>query len=57
MTVLTNVLIVLLCGFTGWVTNWVAIKMLFHPRKPIRFLGMTLHGVFPKNQARGAGSG
>jgi uncharacterized membrane protein YheB (UPF0754 family) len=52
MTVLTNVLIVLLCGFTGWVTNWVAIKMLFHPRKPIRFLGITLHGVFPKNQAR-----
>lgn len=36
--------------FTGWVTTWVAIKMLFHPRKPIRILGLTVQGIFPKNQ-------
>ena len=24
--------------------------MLFHPRKPIRFLGITIQGVFPKRQ-------
>ena len=41
--------IVLSC-FTGWFTTWVAIKMLFHPRKPIKFLGLTIQGVFPKNQ-------
>jgi len=37
-------------GFIGWVTNWVAIKMLFHPRNPVNVLGMTIHGIFPKRQ-------
>ena len=33
-----------------WVTIWMALKMLFHPKQPKRFLGMTFHGVFPKKQ-------
>src|SRR5437016_3610666 len=37
-------------AFIGWVTTWVAIKMLFHPRYPKRFLGITIQGVFPKRQ-------
>lgn len=41
---------ILLSTFTGWVTTWIAIKMLFHPRKPIRILGMNIQGIFPKNQ-------
>ena len=32
----------------GWVTNFVAIKMLFHPRTPVNFLGIKIQGVFPK---------
>jgi uncharacterized membrane protein YheB (UPF0754 family) len=40
----------LISAFIGWITNWVAIKMLFHPKQPKRFLGLTIHGVFPKNQ-------
>jgi uncharacterized membrane protein YheB (UPF0754 family) len=40
----------IISGFIGWVTNWVAIKMLFHPRNPVKFLGMTIHGIFPKRQ-------
>ena len=40
----------LIAAFTGWVTTWVAIKMLFHPRNPIRILGITIQGVFPKRQ-------
>lgn len=43
-------LLVLISGFIGWVTNWIAIKMLFHPRKPIRIWGFTLQGIFPKSQ-------
>ncbi len=35
---------------TGWVTTWIAIKMLFHPRNPVRILGITVQGVFPKRQ-------
>ncbi len=41
----------LLCSFIGWSTNYLAIKMLFHPRKPKRILGWTLQGLFPKRQA------
>lgn len=44
------VIIPFISGFIGWVTNWVAIKMLFHPRLPVRFLGMTFQGIFPKRQ-------
>ena len=41
---------IILSTFTGWVTTWIAIKMLFHPRKPVKFLGITIQGIFPKNQ-------
>lgn len=47
----TNTIItILLSTFTGWVTTWIAIKMLFHPRKPINILGLKIQGIFPKNQ-------
>ncbi len=39
-----------LAAFTGWITTWIAIKMLFHPRKPIVILGLKIQGIFPKNQ-------
>jgi len=32
----------------GWVTNYLAIKMLFHPKKPINLGLFTLQGIFPK---------
>jgi uncharacterized membrane protein YheB (UPF0754 family) len=28
------ILIPLISAFIGWFTNWIAIKMLFHPREP-----------------------
>ena len=37
-------------AFIGWFTNWIAIKMLFHPRVPTKILGITFHGIFPKRQ-------
>ena len=37
-------------AFTGWFTTWIAIYMLFHPRKPVRLLGLTIQGIFPKRQ-------
>lgn len=40
----------IISAFIGWFTNWIAIKMLFHPRKPVRVLGITFHGIFPKRQ-------
>ena len=44
------ILIPVISAFIGWVTNWVAIKMLFHPREPKKILGITFHGIFPKRQ-------
>jgi len=43
-------IIPVISAFIGWVTNWIAIKMLFHPREPKRILGITFHGIFPKRQ-------
>lgn len=39
-----------ICALIGWLTNYLAIKMLFHPRKPFRILGWSLQGIFPKRQ-------
>ncbi len=43
-------LIPVISAFIGWFTNWIAIKMLFHPREPKKFLGLTIQGIFPKRQ-------
>ncbi len=37
-------------AITGWVTNWIAVKMLFHPKEPKNFLFFKVQGVFPKRQ-------
>ena len=50
MHITGHIITILLSTFTGWVTTWIAIKMLFHPRKPIRIFGITIQGIFPKNQ-------
>jgi uncharacterized membrane protein YheB (UPF0754 family) len=44
------ILIPVISAFIGYFTNWIAIKMLFHPREPFRFLGLTIQGIFPKRQ-------
>src|SRR5687768_9381372 len=40
----------IIAALIGWFTNWIAIKMLFHPRKKIRLLFWDVQGVFPKRQ-------
>ena len=44
------IITILLATFTGWILTWAATKMLFHPINPIRFFGITIQGIFPKNQ-------
>ena len=46
------VIIPVISAFIGWITNWVAIKMLFHPREPKKILGITFQGIFPKRQVQ-----
>ena len=45
-------LIPFISAFIGWFTNWVSIKMLFHPKEPVKILGITFIGIFPKRQAQ-----
>ena len=35
----------------GWITNWVAIKMLFRPHKEINFGLFKIQGLIPKRRA------
>ncbi|MDO8427091.1 MAG: DUF445 family protein [Deltaproteobacteria bacterium] len=34
----------------GWFTNYVAIKLLFRPHKPIEVLGYSIQGVIPRRR-------
>ena len=43
-------LLPIIAALIGWLTNYLAVKMLFHPRLPFSFLGITIQGVFPKRQ-------
>ena len=45
----------LIGAFIGYCTNYIAVKMLFHPYKEVKFLGIKLPftpGVIPKNKPR-----
>jgi uncharacterized membrane protein YheB (UPF0754 family) len=35
----------------GWLTNRLAIQMLFRPRQPARLLGMRFQGLIPRRQS------
>jgi len=37
-------------AFIHWLTIWMALKLLFHPRNPRRVFGFIVQGVFPKKQ-------
>jgi uncharacterized membrane protein YheB (UPF0754 family) len=40
-----------LFGFlVGYATNWVALKLVFEPREPRRFAGITFQGLFHRRQ-------
>ncbi len=34
----------------GWVTNFIALKMLFHPRQPLSLPGITIQGLLPRRR-------
>lgn len=46
-----NLLFMVIVGtFIGWVTNYIAIKLLFRPYNEINILGFKLQGVIPKRR-------
>ena len=42
---------VLISGAIGWITNWVAIKMLFRPHNEINLGLFKIQGLIPKRRA------
>ncbi len=39
------------CAFIGWITNVIALKMLFRPHDPVDVLGLfKIQGVLPKHE-------
>jgi len=49
-TVIRLSLMIIIGGFIGWITNKVAIKLLFRPVNPIKILFFKFQGVFPKRK-------
>ena len=44
-------LVLIVCGMiTGWLTNWIAILMIFEPVEPRRILGFKWQGLFIRRQ-------
>ena len=37
-------------GLIGWSTNWLAVKMIFRPIRPVRFLGIRIQGLVGRRQ-------
>lgn len=50
------IFIPLISAFIGWFTNWLAVKMIFRPQRPLRVLGFTIQGLVPKRQGELAAS-
>lgn len=45
------VIMVIISAAIGWITNWVAIKMLFRPHNEINFGLFKIQGLIPKRRA------
>lgn len=39
-----------IAALIGWVTNFIAVRMIFRPHREVRFLGMKIHGLLPKRR-------
>lgn len=39
-----------IAALIGWFTNYLAVKMLFHPREACQVFGLKIQGIFPKRQ-------
>lgn len=44
------ILLPLVGALIGWLTNWLAIKMLFRPRRVVNIAGLKVQGLLPKRR-------
>lgn len=50
MQIILYCLIPVISAFIGWITNYLAVKMIFRPRKEICILGLRIIGLIPKRK-------
>lgn len=50
MNIFVLILIPLISGLVGYLTNWIAVKMLFRPKEKVNLGLFSIQGVFPANQ-------
>lgn len=48
---IVHVLLPIIGALIGWLTNRLAVKMLFRPHRPRRILGLRIQGLVPRRQA------
>lgn len=48
--IIKGIILVIIGSLIGWVTNYIAIKMLFRPYKEIKFLFFKIQGLIPKRK-------
>lgn len=52
MTLTWNVIAIpIISGFIGWITNYIAVKMIFRPHRPVGLGPFKLQGLIPRRQA------
>ncbi|MGF1450432.1 MAG: DUF445 domain-containing protein [Opitutales bacterium] len=54
-TLLLYAWVPLITALIGWLTNWLAIRMLFRPRQLKQIFGVRVHGLIPRRKAELAG--
>jgi len=45
-----------IAALIGYITNYIAVRMLFRPHKPVRLFGVTFQGLVPRRQKEIAAS-
>jgi uncharacterized membrane protein YheB (UPF0754 family) len=50
MKIAVLLLIPFISALIGWITNFIAVRMIFRPRKEIRFLWFRVQGLIPKRK-------
>ena len=50
MAILQVICMPVVGALIGWITNRLAVMLIFRPYKPVRLLGYTFQGVVPKRR-------
>lgn len=50
MKIIILLFIPVISALIGWITNFIAVRMIFRPRNEVRILGVRIQGLIPKRK-------